>query len=461
MSAPVEPSTANSMNGTQAPYAGLRTQGRRVITQHTAEGDCTIRTGNGYRPLARTTVGTLLSVILALQVTGCTSGKSAEAPESPATSTPSTTSPATTQPAQVAAAHPEASPVAAAAAMSKPTEEDLTRLAKEVEAKKSAHLAELQKSGGFMIAGEIKRRTKDSLIIWGVAANWSIAKDSQEGIMYESGNIIVRNYNEERISGTYYQPQVHYFIEQTDGKNAFGASVAINVYGDEPAKQKAKRLAYAEAQRRYDEMDAIVHPPAPPAPVVVIPRYERIFPIVNKVAEKNGLKIDKPLSDSKTPETATWSSEAPNTTRGISIVKVVATKPNTLQFEYAWDYRLSLFSPKDRLNEVLNETIYELIDESIQQFNDDLGMPPYDKYENMTKGGAISGAVTWEEVKKSPDIMGDQIFTGSGYRLATPEELGTPKATMKEIQLGECRITGGIRAKDNFQFLSITVEFKP
>lgn len=450
MSAPVEPSTAHSMHGTQAPYAGLRTQGHRVITQHTTEGDRTIRTGNGYRPLARTAVGSLLSVMLALQVTGCTSGKSAEAPESPATSTPSTSSPATTQPAQMTEGKPEASPVASTTAKSKPTEEDLARLAKEVESKKSAHLAELQKSGGFMIAGEIKRRTKDSLIIWGVAANWSIAKDSQEGIMYESGNIIVRNYNEERISGTYYQPQVHYFIEQTDGKNAFGASVAINVYGDEPAKQKAKRLAYAEAQRRYDEMDAIVHPPVPPAPVVVIPRYERVFPVVNKVAEKNGLKIDKPLSDSKAPETAMWKTEEPNTPNGVSLVKVVATKPNMIHFEFVWDHHL--FG--------MNEThLQSAISNAVDPVVYELGEPPEIYPDSFSD--RVSRAITWEVPKRSSDITGDQMFTGSGFRPATPEELGTAKAILKDTQIGEYRVTGQSRSEPPRQFLVITVEFKP
>ena len=450
MSAPVEPSTANSMNGTQAPNAGLRTQGRRAITQHTAEGDCTIRTGSAYRPLARTAVGSLLSVMLALQVTGCTSGKSAEAPESPAASTPSSSSPATTQPTQVAAAQPEASPVAAAAVKSKPTEDDLARLAKEVESKKSAHLAELKKSGGFLIAGEIKRRTKDTLIIWGVAANWAIAKDSQEGIMYEKGNIIVRNYNEERISGTYYQPQVHYFIEQTDGKNAFGANVAVNVYGDEPAKQKTKRLAYAEAQRRYDEMDAIVHPPAPPAPVVVVPRYERVFPIVNKIAEQNGLKIDKPLSDSKAPEIATWSTGEPNTPNGVSLVKVVTTKPNMLRFEFVWDHHLF------GMNEThLQSAISNAVDPVVQE----LGAPTEIDPDNFSD--RVSRAITWEVPKRSSDITGDQMFTGSGFRPATPEELGTAKATLKDTQIGEYRVTGQSRSESPRQYLTITVEFKP
>lgn len=441
MSAPVEPSTAHSMNGMQ---------GHRVITQHTAEGDRTIRAGNTYRPMVRTAVGPLLSVMLALQVTGCTSGKSAEAPESPAASTPSSSVQATTPATPATVVKPEASPVAAAAATSKPTEDDLARLAKEVESKKSAHLAELKKSGGFLIAGEIKRRTKDTLIIWGVAANWAIAKDSQEGIMYENGNIIVRNYNEERIVGTYYQPQVHYFIEQTDGKNAFGASVAVNVYGDEPAKQKAKRIAYEDAQRRYDELEAIVHPPAPPAPAVVIPRHERIFPIVNKVAERNGLKIDKPLSESTIPDTATWSSEELKNPGAVSLVKVIARKPNFIQYDYAWDHRM-MYDGRNLDSTAISDSLRPVIYE--------LGEPPEIDPDNLSD--LVLRAITWESPKRSSDIVGDQMFTGSGYRPATPEELGTAKATLKDTQIGEYRITGQSRSEPPRQFLTITIEFKP
>jgi tetratricopeptide (TPR) repeat protein len=107
----------------------------------------------------------------------------------------------------------------------------------------------------FKIIGDIKDRDKDILQIWGVAL--PVSENYYEyGAMLEKGNIIVLNPNEFNINYNIYANGEHYFRGKQYGKNAVGADVPANVYGDISDPQAGYRMYYLKNE--IDRLDQIV-----------------------------------------------------------------------------------------------------------------------------------------------------------------------------------------------------------
>ena len=89
----------------------------------------------------------------------------------------------------------------------------------------------------FSVTGKITSKEKNALQLWGHALPSKGAMDHWAQQTREA-NIVVLN-PQPKYSGGYYMG-LHYFVKKASGKNAYGGSVPIWVFGDLPPKVKSE-----------------------------------------------------------------------------------------------------------------------------------------------------------------------------------------------------------------------------
>lgn len=125
------------------------------------------------------------------------------------------------------------SPTISSAAGSKTIPNDLPTLEKLHWAILDDRSRALEKHGFFLLMGKVTDRGDDSLLMFGSATPNEGTPQSAYGTNFENANIEVIDY--QKGLDQYYQYQGrHYYIGKKYGKNSFGGSVPIYVYGPQP-----------------------------------------------------------------------------------------------------------------------------------------------------------------------------------------------------------------------------------
>lgn len=114
-----------------------------------------------------------------------------------------------------------------------------------------------EKNGLFQIQAKIQERAGNKLVLWGKAYGQGDTQQNQEGWLMEAGNIIVVDFDKDKIQIDHYYDNV-YFIEQKTGKGKLGQPVLINVYGPAPAALlRAKEAHQAAAAKLATARQAV------------------------------------------------------------------------------------------------------------------------------------------------------------------------------------------------------------
>jgi hypothetical protein len=101
----------------------------------------------------------------------------------------------------------------------------------------------------FFVRGNVRDRTENTILLAGTAVPNNNPAMNPMGTVVKDASVVVRNPSVEVAVGFYYTG-THYFIERKEGKNAFGGTVPVWVYGDLTVEQQAASTeANAEIER--------------------------------------------------------------------------------------------------------------------------------------------------------------------------------------------------------------------
>jgi len=108
-------------------------------------------------------------------------------------------------------------------------------------------LAEEARHPRFQVDGEVRDRDETRLVVFGLAVPMNPSDQNHLGSVMRKASIVVENYDQRRLMGGQYYACQHNYLRKETGKNGFGGSVPVWVYGAAPEVQKARgRLAKAD-----------------------------------------------------------------------------------------------------------------------------------------------------------------------------------------------------------------------
>lgn len=113
-----------------------------------------------------------------------------------------------------------------------------------------------EKNGLFQIQAKIQERSDNKLMLWGKAYGQGDTKQNQQGWVMEDGNIVILDYDKDKIQIDQYFANA-YFIEQKTAKGKLGQPVVVNIYGPAPAALIRAKEAHDAAALRLSEAQGV------------------------------------------------------------------------------------------------------------------------------------------------------------------------------------------------------------